>query len=1124
MNFILNIDFRRYPELQAYLESDPPNVHLLYGQMELIYRIDVVYRLTLTQVCSLYGKPSHIHALELSADEEKDEIKAHDYLAIRVAAGNGHQTTIEYLERHLAAGEKKEAVKAVNYKAIQWASEKGHLTTIKYLLSHLTAEEKKEAVKAVIHQAIEYAARSGHHSIVQYLLSHFSAAEKKEAIKKNLDLLSLYGNHITTIKYVERFLTAIEVKEVIKAYQYSVIRNASKNGDLTAIKYFERYLTSDEKKKAAMTMCCTAIQAAAKNGHNTTIEHLLSHLTTAEKKEVIKTWNYYSIQLAVGHGQLTTIQLLESHLTAAEKKEAFIAKKNQLIQVAAESGNNAIIKYLERHLTTAEKKEAVKADNYLAIRKAAEKGHLATIQYLERHLTTAEKKEAVKAENYLAIQKAAEKGHLATIQYLERHLTTAEKKEAVKAENYLATRMVAANGHHATIQYLENHLTTAEKKQAVKAEHYSAISWAAEKGHLTTIQYLESHLNAAEKNEAIKAGSYTAIRLAFARHHQATVRYYLNNECAFAYLESHGREYGEEYVYPWMRQKIEQLKQTQLVFESEHPNEVFTVTEPDARIGYYMIRNIIRRGVARERAPAEELLDELRFLLSIPGVRVLCHQRLDEEGQENELLRLATRIGNSEAASILLGLPEVRRIAEQYHYYEEEAQGDIDLRQLAQDRESSMVALSVSEKETVDKVKQHYQESIKQSGGIDALFLQLKNDLKQRYGRHPAKITVPIDDSSGVCEEIALPFEWDELQVLRQCLTSEQYKEALKAYYQHEAHTAYRYLSKPNHWMSTHASYVYVCHDENGQITPLRYSTFEEYQHLIALFYYAACDKETPSLNGYTLKSRITLFIKQIALIGRAHNWDKSRHVLKDGVIQYDKKGREVTEEYDDLRGDKPSCYSGVNRRLFQSVLGHGLFMIVNYTLVRQALNEQIRNYFTKEITLSKCTALKQAYEGLVDFEGDANVHIKTLQSIDIPQEKKQEMIELVCQQLETAYKSQFTGQKAVFIAFMQSYLNSSSHHGCDFMQFQSEVGLEGILDSQCVRFNEIAQRRQATLWAPQVISGVETRAQRKRSQEDADEEPCAKRRKCRDSDSITDKKRLLEETDEAPCIKRPRR
>ena len=80
---------------------------------------------------------------------------------------------------------------------------------------------------------------------------------------------------------------------------------------------------------------------------------------------------------------------------------------------------------------------------------------------------------------------------------------------------------------------------------------------------------------------------------------------------------------------------------------------------------------------------------------------------------------------------------------------------------------------------------------------------------------------------------------WKKFARILPTLSQEEAKAAYQAYYQHKDHTAWRYLSKPNHWMHPHAGYVYISDDHQT-----RWSTFEEYQPLIALLFLGATDEQ----------------------------------------------------------------------------------------------------------------------------------------------------------------------------------------------------------------------------------------------------------------------------------------
>jgi len=130
----------------------------------------------------------------------------------------------------------------------------------------------------------------------------------------------------------------------------------------------------------------------------------------------------------------------------------------------------------------------------------------------------------------------------------------------------------------------------------------------------------------------------------------------------------------------------------------------------------------------------------------------------------------------------------------------------------------------------------------------------LKNDLSARYAQHPAR------SRTGDGRDIELPFSWEAYQQLAPQLSADSRERALKAYYQHKTHTAWRYLSKPNPWMAPNAQYVE--RDASGG-----YSTFEAYKPLIVLLWLAAKDEDIPPITEFTLEGQIAHFIDELALI-----------------------------------------------------------------------------------------------------------------------------------------------------------------------------------------------------------------------------------------------------------------
>src|SRR3990167_5912609 len=516
---------------------------------------------------------------------------------------------------------------------------------------------------------------------------------------------------------------------------------------------------------------------------------------------------------------------------------------------------------------------------------AAQNGHIETIKYLESHLSAEEKKAAIMAGNYEAIRQAVYNGHTETLKYLESHLSAEEKKAAVMAGNYEAIRYATKNGQTETIKYLERHLSAEEKKAAVMAYDYEAIRSAANDGHTETIKYLESHLSAEEKKAAVRALDYSAIRYAAHNGHTATFRHFLTIDTALAYAESHVSEYGS-LVNPYISERIADLRMRKLNAEANNPQVVFDVGEEEARCIFYMIRNLIRRGANNPHM----MHDDIVFLLEIPAVKALAGAEVNGV-ESNELLRLALSLNNRDAAEILLTIPRVRELAEANDYYAGERRGELDLRALARDRESAMTGLTQGEQRRLTAVNERYK-AILANTGINNLIDDLRLQLKARFLQNPATITM----DAGSLKE--LPVLYADFIKLK--LSENEKARALEAYYRHKDHTALRYLAKPNMWMHRNASYVYV----DSNIHSLKYSTFEEYQPLIALLYCAARDENIAQEDseGFTPETRFAHFIDELSHIGRAHNWDRSR--------ERDNK----SEEYDDLEGDRPSCFSGVKR------------------------------------------------------------------------------------------------------------------------------------------------------------------------------------------------------------------
>jgi hypothetical protein len=464
----------------------------------------------------------------------------------------------------------------------------------------------------------------------------------------------------------------------------------------------------------------------------------------------------------------------------------------------------------------------------------------------------------------------------------------------------------------------------------------------------------------------IAAYNFYAYRWAAQNGSQVICDYLLSQSIAcFAYAEQYLREY-DEITAPFIAKKLGELS-LRAVNNAE-----------EAKLCFYIVRHFIRRN-------NRESDESLRFLLNIPAVRALAHQEITQ-GQSNELIRLALSTNNHTAAGILLEIPEVLTLAEQNDYYHNELQGGLDLAHLAHDQESSITGLTPGEQRRLEAVTRHYhaQLDLKDKEKVEQVMMQLRNNLEERYETYPAR----FKNKNGI--EIKLPMDYASFKNIQKELLfdKEDIEEASKAYYQHKDHSAWRYLAKPNPWMSTQASYVYI-NDEHTE----RWSTFEDYQPLIALLWLAACDSTIKPIDGSTLEGRIALYIAELAYIGRAHNWDKKRLKTDDkGQVLRDKEGKALEEEYDDLQGDKPSCFSGVKRRLFQAVLDHPLLTFLTKDKLLQEIRDFARNFFSAQLgklSVNEKTKIKEAFDDyIINITQVSETSKEYLASLNIPPEQ----------------------------------------------------------------------------------------------------------------------------------------
>jgi len=733
---------------------------------------------------------------------------------------------------------------------------------------------------------------------------------------------------------------------------------------------------------------------------------------------------------------------------------------------AAKKGNLAFLKCLESLVSWPDKhkftpkffrmgnvKEAITDNVECAYGEAAINGHLEVLVYLESILPPESINKALNNSNFEAYRLAAENGHLAILKHIASKIpedtilsmieaqpasyTWADPKFHGGRGPFYAYRNAAMNGHFEILVHIESYLKSIDPKfleilvdesgayvcapNLETMKHLESIvepqafQRIVEKSgvpsvciaNLEALKHLESITEPQVFQKIIQQYDYYVYRKAFEGGHVAICQHLLRlSSGCFAYAESHVPEYGN-FIQPFIRDMLNELHSQA---QNLAPDAVFNIENSEqARLCFYIIRHCIRLD-------GRTWGNELRFLLNIPAVKALAHLEVTN-GQSNELLRLAQSYNNTEAASILLNIPAVRQLAEQENYYRSEQTRGIDLRRLAADHESSMTALSQGEQNRLQAFTNYYEPILKEKG-VAKLIDELRNQLIARYKANPAF----IHTTDG--KKIELPMDFAEFNQSIPAGSSN-YQNALIAYYQHKDHTAWRYLAIPNQWMNQQASYVYI--DSHGQ----RYSTFEEYQPLIVMLWMAALDKAMLPVRG-TIEERLVHFIDELALIGRSHNWDKTRPNSITGKL----------EEYDDLTGDKPSCFSGVKRRLFQSVIDHPLLgSLLTADVVVNEIREFARAHFDSQISIHNKAQLKEAFDDYLINIADMSENSKAVLALfNIAEVKIQAFEQYLVRKYGVGYTADDKLRK---IVREKIYLNSSVPQcGYHALMLESFVGL----------------------------------------------------------------------------------
>jgi ankyrin repeat protein len=817
--------------------------------------------------------------------------------------------------------------------ALETAAKNGHLRIVHRLITNPWV---RASLISSGFAPLQNAVNHDHLDIVHYLLTH---PEIRPIFNRNFLLLlrgALYNNAPNVARYL---LSFPEAKNCILGHEDELLVSAARLGQIPLM---DALLNINGTRAALLSAESHVVHLVCELGHEELLAFLLSDRHLARH---IAFFNNRAMWLAVQNSHLGIVRQLLQYRRVCEQ----IADNNQAILKAAIAKDNVeILSLLMDHPHTRDKIDWL-ANPFELLEIAAQTGNLKIIRKLLQYPAVSEESLVLVLHGLCP---AASKGHndivdkLLEIEHVQLNAHLFENSALISA---------CSGGHLRIVQKLFQ-LPSVRNQTNIKDAFLNAIKYGHDPVVAELLQYdaiqslvatngneplriaamqnrpsvVNTLLLFPEVCEGIHVSEHIIYRIAVRDKRIAIIQILLNIPSVLNYAESY--EPGRRYIFDHVCQMVQSIRKRKEYFEETHQIGMFDVTFDEALALFYALKYCIRR---RDRG----FQTHIDLLLSIPRLVSILHAEITP-GIPNELLQLAIRQRSREIIIRLLDFPEVRRIAAANQYYQ---QADtIDIQRMVMHQESAMIALNPTEQQQLNLLQQRYLPEIDAQGGVARFFIELNAELRRRYEEHPA--TISLQGSV-----IRLPFLYEDFQSLN--LIPEEQAMALSAYYTHTEHTACRFLSKPNRWIHPEAEYVEV-DPENPH---LRNASFETYVPMICCFWRAAADGTAIGPREYSPETRQELIIKELALLGRSHNWDRSRPILRPSrlpsgetalVYALSADGGRLQEEFDDGEADKPSCNMGIKQRVFRSLQDHPLFEPLTVESFDTAVRELVVQHF----------------------------------------------------------------------------------------------------------------------------------------------------------------------------------
>ncbi len=351
-----------------------------------------------------------------------------------------------------------------------------------------------------------------------------------------------------------------------------------------------------------------------------------------------------------------------------------------------------------------------------------------------------------------------------------------------------------------------------------------------------------------------------------------------------------------------------------------------------------IIQNLSNRFWVSSSVNRQEFVHNL---LSCPPIAAVL--KFSFETNQNKLLSTLERSPNMQGY--------IGAFLDNREFYEKGMLNNFDFKTpYAENNTDSHASLDPKQVEMMNRLKKRYVFPKGFDGFVKRK--ELKDILIERYHKNPLIVGGKI-----------MPLEYSY------SLTHDE----ITACYKHNLHTAIRYLSVPNTWLTTQYGFM----DSYRKCAILEETQIEA----LWIFWIAASDtseemspREIIRVGNrdvqLTVDDRIQTYIDAIAQPARAHNF-KTKLAL--GLA---KRGdRDATHEVDDLQKDNPSCPDGATKRIYSSLLDHPLAVDINFVYARDMIRElkgMMFNHIYQQINLQNYQeifdALQSQDKSYLDF------------------------------------------------------------------------------------------------------------------------------------------------------------